>query len=77
MPIPHRLSAWVWFHDGTNKTGTNGRRKNRDNVGWNHCGETYLDDWLDVYIKGRAKKAFSVLDWMGQMNIHDVTGTYI
>ena len=24
-------------------------------------GETYLDDWLDVYIKAEQKKAFSVL----------------
>ncbi len=63
VPIPAPIIRMVWFTDSANKTGVQWQEGEKtvimlDGTG---IGETYLDDWLDVYIKAEQKKAFSVL----------------
>ncbi len=63
VSIPAPIIRMVWFTDSANKTGVQWQEGEKtvimlDGTG---IGETYLDDWLDVYIKAEQKKAFSVL----------------
>lgn len=63
VSIPAPIIRMVWFTDSANKTEVQWQEGDKavtmlDATG---IGETYLDDWLDVYIKAEQKKAFSVL----------------
>ena len=60
VPIPAPIIRMVWFTDSANKTGVQWQEGEKtvimlDGTG---IGETYLDDWLDVYIKAEQKKGF-------------------
>ncbi|MCS2962895.1 hypothetical protein NXV12_19140 [Bacteroides thetaiotaomicron] len=58
VPIPAPIIRMVWFTDSANKTRVQWQEGEKtvimlDGTG---IGETYLDDWLDVYIKAEQKR---------------------
>lgn len=63
VPVPAPIVRMVWFTDSSSKTEVQWQEGEKavvmlDETG---IGDTYLDDWMDVYIKSEQKKAFSLL----------------
>ena len=63
VPIPAPIVRMVWYTDSANKTGVEWQEGDKTVVMLDQSGigDTYLDDWMDVYIRAEQKKAFYLL----------------
>ena len=61
--IPEPIIRMVWFTDTANKTGVEWQEGSRAviEILRTGIGDTYLDDWMDIYLGTEQKKAHKVL----------------
>lgn len=61
--IPEPIVRLLWFTDTANKTGVEWQEGSRAviEILRTGIGDTYLDDWMDIYLATEQKKAHNIL----------------
>ena len=63
VPVPAPILKMVWFTDTDNLTGVQHNEGTETVITLSRTGigNTYLDDWLDIYVEAEQKPIFKVM----------------